>query len=819
MVTPTVGLVVVSHSRALARAAVALAQEMVHGKQVRIAIAAGLDDTTFGTDAAQIVDAVTAADQGAGVVVLMDLGSAVLSAELALELVDEEQAKRVYLCAAPLVEGLVVAAVAAAGGADAAEVVAEASGALAGKMSQLGAVAPAGAIADAAPQDGEMTGSFVVGNPHGLHARPAARLVQEARRRDARTLIRNASSESDWVGANSLSKIATLGVRCGDEVEVRVSGAQAAETLDHILALASRNFDEVPTAAAPTVSAPTASPVPVGASPGLAMGPARSARLSRISVPDAPADDPALEWRRLGKAIASVRRTISQLRTRTAHEVGEAEAAIFDAHQLFLDDAELLDDVRGRIDAGASAPAAWSAAVTALAAQFAALDDPYTRARAEDVNAVGDQVLRAMLGSHHAGPDAPAEPGGILIAADLTPAEAAELDPARVAAVLLAFGSPHAHNVILLRAKGIPAVVGAGPGVLEIADGTTLAVDGGTGEIVVDPPEDVRRDVTAKVAALAERQDHARAHATQPARTRDGLAIPVGANVGSVDDARAGAANGADHAGLVRTEFLFLGRPDAPDVEEQVAVYRKIAESLDGKRVTLRTLDVGGDKPLEFQPGPAEVNPFLGVRGIRLSLAHPALLADQLLAMALVARHTPVSVMFPMISTVGELLSARAMLEEAIGRAGRDRPRDLEVGMMVEVPAAALKTAAFAPHVDFFSIGTNDLTQYALAADRNNEAVASIGDSFDPGLLHLIGATCRGANGKATVSVCGEFAADERAIALLVGLGVRSLSVAPPAIPVTKEAVREVDLPTAAGMAELALAADDAAAVRALRRP
>jgi multiphosphoryl transfer protein len=264
----------------------------------------------------------------------------------------------------------------------------------------------------------------------------------------------------------------------------------------------------------------------------------------------------------------------------------------------------------------------------------------------------------------------------------------------------------------------------------------------------------------------------------------------------------------------VRTEFLFLGRQDAPDVEEQFAVYRKIAESLDGHRITLRTLDVGGDKPLEFLPTPAEMNPFLGVRGIRLSLAHPELLADQLLAMVRLAEQTPVSVMFPMISTLDELFAGRRLLDEAIARTGRDRPAGLQVGMMVEVPAAALKAAAFARHVDFFSIGTNDLTQYALAADRNNDAVAAIGDTFDPGLLSLVRATCQGAAGRASVSVCGEFAADERAVALLLGLGVDALSVTPPAIPATKEAVRAVDTAEARRLADEALSADSAAAVR-----
>ncbi|WP_396917693.1 phosphoenolpyruvate--protein phosphotransferase [Mycolicibacterium sp.] len=801
----TVGLVVVSHSRPLADAAVDLAREMLHGKQIQFEVAAGLDDTTFGTDAAAIVDAITAADQGDGAVVLMDLGSAVLSAELALELLDDTARERVVLCPAPLVEGLVVAAVAAGGGAQAAEVAAEASGALAGKLAQLGSVAEhAAAETDA---DG-LSATFVVTNPHGLHARPAARLVQEVRGRDAEVRIRNRRTDSAWVDAASLSKIATLGVRNGDEVDIRVSGPHAADTLEHILALAARHFDETPTAAA--AAAPPATGQPVGAGPGLGIGPAWSVRTAELAVPDHPGEDPAAEWRHLTAAVDEVRTAIADVRAHTARTVGEAEASIFDAHGLLLDDDALLGAAKARIDQGHNAAAAWSAAVAEVAGQFAAMADAYLQARAEDVRAVGDQVLRALLGS--TAPLATAR--GVLVAADLTPAEAAELDPTQVVAVLLAFGSATAHNVILLRAKGIPVIVGAGRAALAIADGITVAVDGTRGEFLVDPPDDVRRDFETRVAAAARRHREAVTRTREPAVTRDGVTVRVGANIGSVDDARAAASQGADFAGLVRTEFLFLGRDQAPDADEQLAVYRKIAESLEGRRITLRTLDVGGDKPLEFLPTPAEANPYLGVRGIRLALAHSQLLSDQLLAMARLAHQAPVSVMFPMVSTVGELFAARRVLDDAIRRAGPHAPVDLQIGMMVEVPAAALKAAAFAPHVDFFSIGTNDLTQYTMAADRNNDAVAGIGDAFDPGVLQLIRSTCQGAAGRASVSVCGEFAADNRAAALLLGLGVDALSVTPPAIPATKDAVRAVDRGEARQLAAAALSADDAAAVR-----
>jgi len=814
--TGPVGLVVVSHSRALAHAAVALAREMLHGRPVRIEVAAGLDDTTFGTDAGQILHAITQADRGAGVVVLMDLGSAVLSAELALELLDDDATRqRVLLCPAPLVEGLIVAAVAAAGGAGREEVAAEATAALAGKTSHLGVLATGAADGLDADEPGELVGAFLVTNPHGLHARPASRVVQAVRMLDARVALRNSTTGSAWVPASSLSKVATLGALCGHEVEVRVSGTQAREALDHVVALAARAFDEpsepgaVRDERAATGSEPRRPQAPIAASPGIGIGPAWPMHAAPPDVADAHTDEPAAEWRRLKGAIADVRRTVQRVRARAVSEIGEAEAAIFDAHLLLLEDADLLDDVRSRVDSGQAAAPAWSAALRRVGADLAALPDPYLQARAADVAAVGDQVLRALLGvSDRAHP-----PGGVLVAGELTPGEAAELDSSRVAAVVQAFGSPTAHSTILLRARGIPAVVAAGPGVLGIVEGTLLAVDGTRGQVITDPTPDVQADFRARAGERALQEHHALARAAAPAVTRDGVEVLVGANVGSVDDATAAATYGADLAGLVRTEFLFLGRAQAPDVDEQEAVYRQIAEALGGRRITLRTLDVGGDKPLGYLPMPTEANPFLGVRGTRLAQVHPELLADQLLAFARIAHDVPVSVMFPMISTLDELLWTRRMLEDAVKLAGRGEPTDLEVGIMVEVPAVALKAKAFAPHVDFFSIGTNDLTQYALAAERGNDAVADVGDPFDPGVLHLIDTVCRSG---APVAVCGELAADERATPLLVGLGVRELSMAPRAVPPIKQAVRQLDSPHAAALCAAALQAPTADAVQGL---
>ena len=742
------------------------------------------------------------------------------------------------LCPAPLVEGLVVAVVAAAGGADGREVAAEAADALAGKQSQLGVGEPAAATQTAAPvpaapvapaDDGQVVASFTVTAPHGLHARPAATLVTAVRGLDARVELRNLTTGAGPVPAGSLSRVATLGALRGHEVEVRATGAQAQAAVDDVLALARDGFGEAPAtapgapaaaapappAAAPLPLAAAASTRPVPASPGIGIGPAF---LLHQSVPVVPPDadtshgTPGQEWESVAEAITAVRDEVREVRTATARDVGENEAAVFDAHLLLLEDPELLDDVRDRLDAGRSAATAWAGATTAVRDGFAALADPYLQARAADVDAVAGQVLRVLLGVEEDG----GEVAGVVVASDLTPAQAAGLDPAVVSGVVLSHGSPTAHSAILVRARGIPAVVAAGPAVLDIAAGTLVVVDGTRGAVVIDPPPDALTALRDRAAALDRRRTAALARAAEPATTRDGVTVLVGANVGSVGDAHAAAAAGADLAGLVRTEFLFLDRDEAPDVAEQQAVYSDIAAALGGRRITLRTLDVGGDKPLRYLPVAPEANPFLGVRGLRLSLARPAVLADQLLAVVRVARLTPVDLMFPMVTTVEELATVRALVDDAATRDDAPPPADLRIGIMVEVPATALKAARFAPHVDFLSIGTNDLTQYALAVERGNDALARLADPLDPGVLRLVDAVCRGAGDDTLVAVCGEVAADEAAAAVLVGLGVRELSVSPPAVPGVKEAVRALDTVAAARVAAAALDADGADDVRAL---
>jgi phosphoenolpyruvate-protein phosphotransferase/dihydroxyacetone kinase phosphotransfer subunit len=803
-----VGIVVVSHSRALATAAVGLAAEMVRNRPVRIAVAAGLDEVTLGTDAVRIKEAIYEVDGPHGVVVLMDLGSAVLSAELALDLIDDPDVReRVTLSAAPLVEGLVVAAVAAAGGAGRKEVAAEAHDALLGKAAHLGAPAPTAHEAHRDDEQADVVAVFTVANRHGLHARPAARLVTEVRGLDARVRLRNLSTGTDPVSAGSLSRVATLGALHGHRIQILASGLQAPEAIDHLLALAARHFDEPADDSAPPVQNPSVGPLP--ASPGIRIGPARILSPVHVPVQHRETGSPAAEWRRLAEAMAEVRREIERLRG-LAREVGPHEARIFDAHLMLLGDEEVLADVRTRVDNGADAVSAWTDVFGAVEKQWSELPDAYLSARAEDVRAVHAQMVSALTGTRPVTLSGP----GILIASELTPGQAADLDVDAVQGIVLAYGSPSSHAAILARSRGIPAVVAAGASVLGVADGTVVAIDGATGELVIDPPFAALTEFQERADRRAAQQIRHHAAASEPACTRDGTTIEVAANVGSRTDARIAADHGADGAGLVRTEFLFLNRDRAPDLDEQIAEYRAIADAFDGRRVTLRTLDVGGDKPLTYLPVAVEENPFLGNRGIRLSLDRPDLLREQLAAICQVARQAPISVMFPMVATAAELRDARRLLDDIAGPDGL--PMGLRVGMMVEVPAAALKIATFLPILDFISIGTNDLTQYTLAAERGNAAVAALSDALDPAVLSLIQQVCANAAGRVPVAVCGEAAADEVAIPILLGLGVRELSVSPPAVPWVKALVRTLDLARCASLAAAAMDLDDAPAVRRL---
>jgi multiphosphoryl transfer protein len=815
----SVGLVIVSHSAKLAEGVVELAREM-GGEDVAIEAAGGMADPpgAIGTDAMVVMEAIERVASPDGVLVLMDLGSAVMSAEMAVEMAGDDT-RTVLAGDAPLVEGAVAAAAAARGGLGLDEVAAAARGAVA-------APAPEEAAAAGASEAGEgeaLERRYTLTNRLGLHLRPAGKLVAAAA--PAHVDVLNATTGAGPVSATSLIGLSEL-ARHGEEILVRARGPRAAEVLDAIQALAEDNWgdddSEQPAEAEAAPAADVAGPAAPGeplrglpVSPGVAIGPAQRLRAPEPEVSDAPAGDAAGEWRALDAAREAARVDVRAARAAVVAGAGESEAGIFDAHLLLLDDEALLDPARRAIeDEGRNAAQAWDAAIQAAAGAYRDAADAYLRERAADILDVGRRVLGHLAG---AGPAQPTlAQAGVLVADDLTPGQTAVLDRGLVRGIATARGSATSHAAILARAFGIPAVVGAGSALLETPDGTMLVLDGDAGTVAVDPDPDAlaaaghRQEKERRVAA--ERRERAAA----PAETRDGRRIEVAANLGAVAEAAPAVAEGAEGVGLLRTEFLFLGREDAPDEEEQVEALSGVAAALGGRPLVIRTLDVGADKPLPFLAQDPEANPFLGRRGIRLALARPDIFRPHLRAILRVAdAYENVKVMFPMVAALHELRAARALLDEERAGLGIDPP--LEVGIMVEVPAVAITAERFARDADFFSIGTNDLAQYTLAAERGNEHVAELANGPVPALLGLIDAVVQGAQAHDRwVGVCGELAGDPLAAALLVGLGVTELSMAPPRIPDVKAALREVDAGEAAAVARQAIAADDANTARDL---
>lgn len=831
-----VGVVIVSHSFTLAEGVAELARGM-GAEEVKIATAGGLDgpDHPLGTDATRVMQAIDDAWSEDGVLVLMDLGSAVLSAEMALDFLPDDRRGQVLLCDAPLVEGAVAAVVAARLGEPLGRVADEARGGLAPKSAHLGepegpvpVAAPAGAAPPAGP---ERQVVVLVDNPHGLHARPAARLVQTAGWFDAEVTVENVTAGRGPVPARSLNAVATLGVRQGEEIRVRARGPAADDVVAAVADLAANHFGDPPSFGAATEApAPNGPPRrgrgPSGAtlhglaaSPGIIVGRARHVQTAAVDIPDEPATDREAEIESLQRALAATRRDIAAARDQVAAQGATYEATIFDAHLLFLDDPALVEPAERTIrDDGRNAARAWADASSRLRAEWEALDDEYLRERAGDLDSVAQQVIAHVVG---AGPVSTSIAGaGILIARDLTPADTAALDKSLVQGVATAAGGPTSHTAILARALGIPAVVGLGPDVLEIDEDTPLVLDGEAGTITVAPPAEVVDDAERRAARRAEGVERARVRAGEPAVTRDGVTIEVAANLGSPDDATEAVALGADAVGLFRTEFVFLSATELPTEDAQEAAYRALAGALDGRPLTARTLDAGSDKPLPFLNQPVEANPSLGVRGLRLGLARPDVLATQLRALLRVASDLPLRIMFPMVASIDELRAARRSVDDArleLVRAGRRAPNHLEIGIMVEIPAAAIAATILAREADFFSIGTNDLAQYTLAADRTNERVAGLADAMHPAVLELIRLTAAAGDAHGRwVGVCGEVAGDPVATPVLLGLGVRELSMAPADIPLVKEAVRAVNLDEAREMAAEAVTLESAGAVRDL---
>jgi phosphoenolpyruvate-protein phosphotransferase len=663
-------------------------------------------------------------------------------------------------------------------------------------------------VEGASVQGESIAGSFRVTFDHGLHARPAASIVAALTGLAADVQFR---SRERQVSARSMIGMMTLGVTRGDVIEVVAGGQDAAAAMRALATLFAPVTGGAPAPSEAPVALATGSCVKaVVASRGLAIG--RALRWSSGDTPIAPGSgDVQVEREALGAALMAVG---EHLRGKAATATG-ARRGVLDAHLALIADPELRADAERRIGRGTSAAHAWEDALGAAADALARLDDPRMVERRADLVDLVQQVLRVLAGLS---PDArlTVPEGAIVLAHELLPSQLLALETHRLAGICTAAGGATSHVAILAGSLALPMLVAAGPGVLSIDDGVTLIVDAETGALHVSPSSAVLARYHAQIASRSAEAVRDARHALEPATLGDGTAVRVDCNLGSAEDAVSAVAAGAEGCGLLRTEFLFLERDTAPTEDEQYAVYSAIAATLAGRPLTIRTLDAGGDKPIPFLPMTAEENPALGLRGLRTSLWRTDLLETQLRAILRTAAGAPCRLLLPMVTDAADIAAVR----ECLGRVSEARGlRPPKLGIMIETPASALLADQLAPLVDFFSIGSNDLAQYVLAIDRLHPVLAARLDGLHPAVLRMIAtaASAAIAHGR-EVCVCGGLASDPDAVPLLIGLGVRELSVLPSMIGRIKSIVRGYDRDRCEQLAGAALALGSAAEVRALVR-
>jgi phosphocarrier protein FPr/phosphocarrier protein len=647
--------------------------------------------------------------------------------------------------------------------------------------------------------------------PHGIHARPAARIAECARGFAGDVHLVLGERRGD---ARSPIALLALGTRLGDSVVIEARGDDAEQALAAMVALLESDMGESAAVATPAPLAAT--PLEQGqiggviASPGLAMGPVVRIDRSAIAVQREGAGV-ALEREALAAALVGVGAGIAARIATGSSQV----AAVMSAHLALLDDPGLASAADARIAEGTSAGFAWRGAVHDQIDILRATGNAHLAERIDDLIDIERQVLAVLTGTPADADAAP--PGAILVADDLLPSQLVTLAASRPAGLCLARGGPTSHVAILCAGMGLPALVAMGDALDAAQGGTTLLLDAEAGCATIAPNEADSTAFAARITARDARRDAARATAAAPCHTADGTRIELFANLGSVEDAVAAAAQGAEGSGLVRSEFLFLGRDSAPSEDEQHAAYQGIADALTGLPVIVRLLDIGGDKPAAYLPFTAEENPALGQRGIRVGLAHPELLATQLRAILRVRPFGQCSIMLPMVASVAEVRAVRAITDRLRGDLGIADP--IEIGVMVETPAAAITADLLAAEADFLSIGTNDLSQYVLAMDRGNPAVAAQVDPLHPAVLRMIAETCRrGAGAGRWVGVCGGLASDPLAVPILIGLGASELSAVPGFVAEAKAIIRALTLAQAQAHARAALDCTSAAEVRALAR-
>ncbi|WP_246506430.1 phosphoenolpyruvate--protein phosphotransferase [Kistimonas asteriae] len=659
-------------------------------------------------------------------------------------------------------------------------------------------------------------------NPEGLHARPSAVLAELCRQCNATVKL---SCNGIEARGDSVTELMKLNTRLGDVVTIKAWGEDARNAVSSIIAAIESGLGEdVASTTTPTaITEETETPLlsneqsdprrlyGVRAAPGLGIGQLTHIRQQHPELQEW-ASDKAAEHDQLNTAIASTFDDLRQLVTKLAAAGEQEQSEIFNAHAQLLEDPALAETASNLISEGRSAAWAWNDSVNQQVRALQSLDNPLLAGRAADIDDVGQRVLAVLTGISFGTENWP--DNAIPVYLDITPSDLLSLDRDKVAGVCSLEGGASSHAAIIARSLGIPYLAGMDSRINEQPDGSNVIMDADAGYLLLSPSED-EISLCQTQKDQAERTFQAALQTTQqPAITRDGISIEVAANVGGLDEARKAVELGAEGIGLLRTEFLYLNRTTEPDEDEQTQIYSDIISAMGKERpVIIRTLDVGGDKPLPYLPLPEEENPFLGERGIRVGINRPTMLRRQIRALLRSAKAGNLRIMLPMIASLEEFRAVRKLVEEE----RQSLNGAVELGIMIEVPSAALMARELAREADFFSIGTNDLTQYTLAMDRGHPKLASRIDSLHPAVLRLIAMTVEGARTENRwTGVCGGIASDITAIPLLLGLGVNELSVSVPSLPLVKARIRELSLADCRTLAQQALTLEDATQVRAL---
>lgn len=542
----------------------------------------------------------------------------------------------------------------------------------------------------------------------------------------------------------------------------------------------------------------------IAASDGIGIAPAYLLVDPDLSYDKVKVDDTAAEYARVKKAFQDSIEELTQIKENAKDRLGEEELGVFDAHIAILSDPEMLGQIKDNIENNhTGAEEAVDKVTTAFADMLAAMtDNAYMQERAADVKDVAKRAMSHLLGKqllNIAGINSPV----VIVAHEITPSDTSQMDAKFVKGIVTDLGGRTSHAAIMSRTLRIPAIVGSNEITTSVEHGQMMIVDGLNGDAIIDPSDDQVKEYEAKAEAFeAERAEWAKL-VDAPSVSKDGKEFEIAANIGTPDDTEDAVKQGADGVGLFRSEFLYMDSDHMPSEDEQFEAYKKAVVGMNGKPVVVRTMDIGGDKPLDYMPLPKEENPFLGYRAIRICLDRPELFKTQLRALVRASEFGPVSIMFPMIATVAELRQAKAIFEEAKAEVQKDHPGlgdDVKIGMMIEIPLAALNAAQLAKEVDFFSIGTNDLIQYSFAADRGNEAVSYLYQPLNPAFLSLVKHVITSAheNG-AKAAMCGEMAGDEMALPLLMGMGLDEYSMSATSILRTRSMMKKLDTKEWAG--------------------